>query len=179
MYNSRKAAQVAAFFAREEGGKISILKLIKLLYLADREFVRRYDCLILDDEYVSMDHGPVTSRTLNYINGGYPDMRDWWEFIRDREDNFVGNKSGPPKDSDLDELSRAELGVLAEIWHQHGQKTPWELRNWTHKNCAEWRDPNGSSIPIQYEEIFKALGKDKPKDRAKLLRENVNRAVDA
>jgi hypothetical protein len=52
-YNVRKAAQVTAFFAKKQGGAIDVLKVAKLLY-----------CSI-----VSMPHGPVTSMTLNYING--------------------------------------------------------------------------------------------------------------
>src|SRR6478672_1543419 len=34
-YNVRKAAQVTAFFAKKEGGAIEVLKVAKLLYLAD------------------------------------------------------------------------------------------------------------------------------------------------
>ncbi|MGA9893403.1 MAG: type II toxin-antitoxin system antitoxin SocA domain-containing protein, partial [Xanthobacteraceae bacterium] len=68
-YNVRKAAQITAFFAKKEGGSIAVLKVAKLLYLADREFMAAYDLPMLFDELVSMPHGPVTSNTLNYING--------------------------------------------------------------------------------------------------------------
>jgi hypothetical protein len=33
----------------------------------------------------------------------------------------------------------------------------WALRDWTHANCPEWHDPQGSSIPIQPEELLAAL----------------------
>ena len=36
MFNERKVAQMAAFFLRECGGSMSVLKLTKLLYLAER-----------------------------------------------------------------------------------------------------------------------------------------------
>ena len=42
-YDVRKAAQVAAFFAIKAGGKINKLRLVKLIYLADRQFMIRYD----------------------------------------------------------------------------------------------------------------------------------------
>ena len=35
----------------------------------------------------------------------------------------------------------------------------WKLVDYVHRYCKEWQDPNGSSIPIDYEEIFKALGR--------------------
>lgn len=31
----------------------------------------------------------------------------------------------------------------------------------TRKHCAEWKDPNGSFFPIQYEMLARALGFDK------------------
>ena len=40
-YDVKKAAQVAAFFAIEAGGKINILKLTKLMYLADRDHLEQ------------------------------------------------------------------------------------------------------------------------------------------
>ena len=36
-FNERKAAQMAAFFLHQGGGKLEVLKLMKLLYLADRQ----------------------------------------------------------------------------------------------------------------------------------------------
>jgi hypothetical protein len=41
----------------------------------------------------------------------------------------------------------------------------FEIRDFTHQNCPEWEDPQGSSEPIPVERIFKFLGK---KDSAQL-----------
>lgn len=159
-YNSRKSAQVAAFFSIMEGGAISVLKLVKLVYLSDRKFLEKFDSLMLDDCFVSMDHGPVSSITYNYINGTYEDNAAWLEFVNDREKNLVGVASEDVSIDSLDELSRAEVKTLNEVWAEHGKKTPWQLREWTHHNCPEWRDPKGSSLPISYREILDALGKE-------------------
>jgi uncharacterized phage-associated protein len=64
-YNARKAAQVAAFFAKAQGGKINVLKLVKLIYLADRLALETFEHPILEDKFVSMDHGPVNSITFS------------------------------------------------------------------------------------------------------------------
>jgi uncharacterized phage-associated protein len=56
---------MAAFFAKKEGDVIPVLKLTKLLYLADREALARYGEPITYDLPVSMEHGPVLSRALN------------------------------------------------------------------------------------------------------------------
>jgi uncharacterized phage-associated protein len=159
-YNVRKAAQVTAFFAKREGGSIEVLKVAKLLYLGDREFMELYDLPILFDELVSMPHGPVTSTTLNYINGMEEDDIDTWaEFVVGRAGNKVGTTKADIKLEELDELSDAEVHVLETVWDKFGHMTAWQLRNYTHRNCPEWEDPKGSSYPIPYERVLKFLGK--------------------
>jgi uncharacterized phage-associated protein len=160
-YNVRKAAQVTAFFVQKDGGALEVLKLAKLLYLADREFMALYDLPILFDELVSMPHGPVTSNTLNYING-MEEQRDQWNgFVVGREGNTVGLADETLSVDALDELSDAEVHVLETIWDKFGHMTSWQLRNYTHKNCPEWEDPHGSSNPIPYERVLKFLGKER------------------
>jgi uncharacterized phage-associated protein len=62
-FEPKKADQVAAFFAIRANGKISKLRLVKLIYLADREFAARYDEPMLFDRLVSMPFGPANSIT--------------------------------------------------------------------------------------------------------------------
>jgi len=158
-YNVRKAAQVVAFFAKKQGGSINVLKLAKLVYLADREFMSRYDCPILYDQLVSMEHGPVNSRTLNYINGCLTDERNWDSLLVDREGHTVGLRNPQLSTDDLDELSEAEVEVLEDVWSQFSSMDRYALRDYTHEHCPEWEDPDGSSSPIPYERVFKFLGK--------------------
>jgi uncharacterized phage-associated protein len=158
-YNVRKAAQVTAFFAKKQGGDIAVLKLAKLLYLADREFMARYDFPILFDYLVSMPHGPVTSLTLNYINGLEAERTQWESFVVARAGNFVGIARQDISFDELDELSEAEAHVLETTWDQFGHMSAWQLRNYTHANCPEWEDPQGSSYPIPYDRVLKFLGK--------------------
>lgn len=165
-YNSRKAAQVTAFFARKQGGTIQVLKLAKLLYLADREAMTRYDYPILFDQLVSMPHGPATSTTLNYINGLVEDRDDWDSYVVAREGNNVGVVDAELNLDLLDELSDAEAEVLESVWVQFGHMTSWQLRNYTHEHCHEWEDPHGSSNPIPYERVLKFLGKEHSADIA-------------
>lgn len=158
-FNVRKAAQITAYFAREQGGSINVLKLVKLIYIADRKNMEKYDFPISGDALVSMDHGPVNSITLNYINGTNEDREAWEHFVSDRAGHDVG-LARAVSDEDLDELSRAELATLREVWAEFGGMGKYEIRDWTHANCPEWENPNGSSAPIPYERVFKFLGKD-------------------
>lgn len=159
-YNTRKAAQVAAFFAMSEGGSVNVLKLAKLLYLADREHLNRFDTPILFDQFVSMDHGPVTSTTLDYVSGYQEDRANWNSFITGRLGYSVGVASCKLSFEDLDELSDAEVETLEAVWGQFGHMSGYALRDWTHEHCGEWEDPNGSSTPIPYERVLKFLNKE-------------------
>lgn len=156
-FNVRKAAQVAAFFALRARGEINILKLIKLVYMADRKFMELYDVPMLHDQLVSMPHGPVNSLTYDYASGA-EEAQDWSEFLAGRAGNMVGLARNLA-DADLDELSRAELRVLTSVWEDLGHMDRFQIRDYTHENCLEWEDPNGSSFPIPYSRVFNFLGK--------------------
>lgn len=158
-FNIRKAAQVAAFFARAEGGRINVLKLIKLIYLADRKHLEDFDWPILNDKYVSMAHGPVNSIAFDYINGCQLERDSWELFVTDRDHYDVGVAREDISDDELDELSKAELKTLNQVWGEFGGMTKYQIRDWTHDNLPEWEDPEGSSSPIPYERILKFLGK--------------------
>lgn len=159
MYSERKAAQVAVWLLRQAGGRLPHLKLIKLMYLADRQSMADTGFPITFDRVVAMPHGPVLSMTLNYINGDVESGDDGWEaWISDREDHEVALRARAANADALDELSAADLEALERVWNQFGHMTKWQLRDYTHQHCPEWLDPQGSMLPITTEQIFRALG---------------------
>lgn len=170
MFTVRKVAQMAAVFAKAQGGIINVLKLVKLLYLADREALHRHGFPISFDNVVAMPHGPVLSKTLDLINGFVdgPKGAQWDEWIGDREDHNVTLRRDFSR-TDLDELSDTDLEVVHDVISQFGKWDQWTLRDYTH-NLKEWRDPNGSRVAIPDEEILIALGRD-AKEAAALAQE--------
>ncbi len=163
-YKERKAAQVAAFFALKSGGTINVLKLTKLLYLSERESMSSFDEPMFYDRLVSMDFGPVTSITLNLINKNI-ENKHWSTFLGQRVDMDIE----VTRDLDLtklDDLSRADLLILNNLWNKFGHFDRFELAKWTHDNCPEWRNPNGSSLPIEHNYVFKFLGKENAEELA-------------
>jgi len=137
------------------------LKLMKLLYLADREAMQRYGAPISGDRFVAMTHGPVLSMTLNLKDGDVESSQEGWDgLISDKENHELSLKHAITLD-DLDELSQADIDVLEAVWKQFGHMGKWAIRDYTHDHCPEWTDPNGSSNPIPYEKVFLALGRSK------------------
>lgn len=155
-FREDKATQAAARLLRLRGGRMSHLKLIKLLYLAEREALIRLGTPLTYDAYVSLPHGPVLSATLDRINdreyyeGGY-----WDTHIAPKHDNEVSLRD--PNGVPHDQLSPAEEELIDEVFRRYGRMTRWELRDLTHQ-LPEWTDPSGSMLPITPAAILRGEG---------------------
>ncbi|MFH1158984.1 MAG: Panacea domain-containing protein [Pseudomonadota bacterium] len=154
-FQSRKAAQVSAFFAQGAGPSIDKLKLIKLIYLAERQFMLKYGQPMLYDEFFSLRHGPICSNALNGINGDI-DRGTWSAFISKQQNKISATRTFSRED--FDEISNAEIEVLKSTLESFGFMTASQLRNYTHKHCPEYTEIESGRIPINYFSLFKVLG---------------------
>jgi hypothetical protein len=157
-FDEVKATQAAARFLRVSGRPIQYLALIKLLYKADREAIRRFGLPITTDKYVSMKLGPVTSNIYNRIKASadptsHPTF--WSAHIRRGGDPLFLELHLDPGDS---ELSLAEERLIDEIFAEDGAKDGFELAEECLRNFPEWKDPGSSSFPLPVEDIVAALG---------------------
>lgn len=156
-FKEKKTTQAACALLRRASGGMNYMVLVKLLYLADREALLRWGRPVTFDRYVSMDKGPVLSRTLDLINEGVPPGWDsYWE-------DHIG-KSGPyevqiSEDCGDGELSEAELELLDQVFDEFGGMGKWELVERLHDILDEWQDPDGSALPIEVEDILRAGGR--------------------
>ncbi|WP_374979266.1 Panacea domain-containing protein [Pseudomonas solani] len=158
IFSEQKVAQMAAYFLSRRGGEMAYLKLMKLLYLADRESMDRYNSTMSCDSHVSMPHGPVLSTTLNLITGQIesPEWRSWVS----PDARYEVSLSRPLHSFDeLDELSEADLDILEQVWQRFGRMERWQLVDYTHNNLPEWVDPGRSSRLINPRATFVALGR--------------------
>jgi uncharacterized phage-associated protein len=137
-FKSRKAAQMAAFFALKSlvpnRGTIEKLKLIKLIYFSEREFLRQHRLPMLD----ASDEGV------------------WGEYIA-RNGNVVVVMKKFARDN-LDAILHKEMRMLNYIWHRFGDMTSSQLRNYSHEHCPEYTEITEGRIPISYREVMVALG---------------------
>ena len=160
-YKDRKTAQIAARILFLGGGTLNIVKLMKLLYLVDREALSTVHRPLTGDRMVSMPRGPVLSRTYEASQGagnGAPGGWDSW--IADRANHLISIREGVTATREaLDELSDLDLTMIDKVWNQFGGMNQWDLVDFTHNHCAEWVDPCGSSAKIEYETVLRAVGK--------------------
>lgn len=127
--------------------------LIKLMYIIDRAALISWGRPLTWDSYVSMPHGPVLSRTLDLINEGPDDDSPWGALITAPADYQVRLKEADPP---TDELSETEEELIKRIFTKYGSMSRYKLRDLMHQHLQEWRDPQGSSLPIAYRDILLA-----------------------
>jgi uncharacterized phage-associated protein len=61
LFDYRKATQALNFFATAAGGKIEMIRALKLVFFADRYHLRKYGRPVINDTYFAMKLGPVPS----------------------------------------------------------------------------------------------------------------------
>ena len=94
-FKQAKTTQLACEFLRLAGGRMSYMKLIKLLYLVDRRSLLERGVPVTYDRYVSMSHGPVLSETLALINyGSGPSEESYWETHVDQDSRYEVSLKG-------------------------------------------------------------------------------------
>ncbi len=67
--NKQKALSSAAYIIRGCGGNIGRLKLLKLIFIADRYHIRKYLRPVTGDKYYAMKLGPVATFLYNVCKG--------------------------------------------------------------------------------------------------------------
>ena len=154
-YREDRATQAAARFLKKRGGTMSYMKLLKLLYLADRLALLELGRPITFDRFYSMKHGPVLSRTLELMTED-PDplAPSYWAEIISPPSNYEVRLKG---EAPHDQLSPAQEDIIDRVYAQYGHMHRFQIRDFTH-TLPEWSDPNGSSIPIRPKDVLLAQG---------------------
>jgi len=134
---------------------MSYLRLLKLLYIADRESMRETGRPITGDHAVAMDHGPVLERVYDLIKGKGYNTPEWCRHFQ-----VTGYQIKMTNDPGVVALSRYELGKLQEVLGRYAAMTEWGIVEETHK-FEEWvrNYVEGPSRPIPAEALLEAVGR--------------------
>jgi len=149
-----KTIQAAGVLLAKHQGRMTQLRLLKLLYIANRESLRETGAFIIDDRVVAMEHGPVLSHTYDTIKNQTSDSLEWNRFIR-RE----GFTLEVLQDPGISKLSKFEIELLDRVADDFAAMEEWKVVDHTHK-FPEWakNNPGSSSKAIPFEDILSALG---------------------
>lgn len=153
-FNVEKAIATMMVFLRRLG-PMDKLKLIKLLYLADRDCFLVEGHPITGDTPFAMDHGPVPSACLDVLNGEIPSQAFSFLHVRDTEVSLDPN---PPSDPTY-LLTAEEAGVIEQTLQKYGSLTTSQLYRLVHE-LPEYKDAHlpGTSAPIPFAKILQYHG---------------------
>ena len=164
-FNERKATQMAARFLAAAGKKMPYMSVLKLMYFVDREALKRWGTPVTNDSYFALDHGPILSNVYDLMVEDHERRGFWATHISSPTDYRIEliDEAGN------DQLSKAEERLIDEVFAKNGRLDQWELRKKSH-DFPEWKDPHGSRLKIEIEDILTATGTD-PNEAEKRARE--------
>jgi uncharacterized phage-associated protein len=153
-----KAIQAVGVLLRREGKRASRLRLLKLLYIADRTCLQKTGSAIVGSKIVAMRHGPVHSAVLDLIKGVHIDEPAWSRHFRN-----VGRDVVMEEEPEVGRLSRWEIELLNQVVDERIELSDWDVAEETH-GFEEWKksypDPSeNTSRPIPLELLIAAVGR--------------------
>ena len=159
-FDARKAALAMAYLvSRMAGQKTDKVKLMKLLYLADRDHFLREGRPITGDDPYAMPYGPVPTLSLNLLDGQFDQGHDGEVFAYlETSDRDVCLKKLPEPLG----LEDSEKKILDEIIERYGKIETWTLERQTRK-LPEYQRVNrsGTSTRIPFELLLEFYAKDR------------------
>ncbi len=160
-FDYKKATQAINYLTKKEGGQINKLKLIKLVYLADRYHLRRYGRPMVNDAYFAMPLGPVGSSVK--------DIAEFSDFLDTSELDYAATYLGRGAQAntvvsiaevDSGVFSKSEREALDFAYTEFGGQTASALVNVTHR-YPEWEKFKGvleskeaTREPMSYTDFF-------------------------
>jgi uncharacterized phage-associated protein len=165
-FDETKATQAAAWLISKAGGKLSHIKLSKLLYLVDREAINRWGRPVIGGMYSSMPHGPVISPIVDCLKPSdeRPEFH-FWDSHLERKGNDVILRLNPGRG----QLHDAAIKLMEEIFEKFRNQTKWQVRQFTH-TLPEYKDTQNSSYPIKLDALLSSLNK--TSSEIEVVREN-------
>ena len=81
-FSTKKAIQAVGVLLRQTRGRMEHVRLLKLLYIADRQHLKSFHRPIVGNRLVAMKNGPLHSEIYNLVKGEHLDEPLWSEFLR-------------------------------------------------------------------------------------------------
>ena len=150
-----KSVQAAGVLLGLDGDRMGRIRLLKLMYIAERELLAEAGRPLTGDRAVAMKHGPVPSRVYDLIKGESAKAGEWGRFIHS-EGHAVVLRADPGRG----DLSRREVEKLTEVTDRFRNMDDWTLSEATHE-FEEWsrNHVKGASSPIPWRDALEAQGK--------------------
>lgn len=136
----------AIYYILSKLGKTDKLKLLKLVYLADKYHLIYYGRTITNDDYYAMKHGPIASTVMDVLEfDEFSLSEEEYEYASSLFKKVSEHDLMPIEEKfDLDMLSETDREALNYVVEKFGSWPSLKLREYTHR-YPEW---------YQYKELF-------------------------
>ena len=150
-----KAVQsFGVLFSSENDPKVAFYRLLKLLYISDREFLKETGRPIVGGTDVAMKKGPLNSQTYDLIKGEHPDSNVFLKHFTKDGKRLLVMRTDPGRD----DLSRREVRKLMEVSERYRDLDDDELGDLTHEFLEYSQNyEEDTSRPISLQSKLEAL----------------------
>lgn len=158
----KQAAQMAAAFLSRSTRAMGKLRLLKLMYLAEREAMRRFFLPIVEDDICAMQRGMGLSETWRLARGRSANSTGEWADHIVKTQQGLGVRKGVSVRS-LDGLSEDDLDVIQSVWDDYGAMKEDDLVHDVHHKLPEWIDHweahgrRGQSVTVPYAALYQTI----------------------
>ncbi len=155
-FNPEKAIQAVAFLLRRERGhRMNYMRLLKVLYVAEREILADSGKPLTGSRVVAMQRGPVLEDLLHLIRGEHRAIDQWSRVFQ--VDRYNLEMTADPG---AGLLSRFVTRKLEEVASRYEAFDEWDMVEVTH-HLPEWmrNNPGESSKEIPLADILEAIGR--------------------
>jgi len=154
--DDKRATDIASYLlSKNKSGEMHYKKLMGLMYLSEREYIKRHGGLMSNNNFEAKEHGPVLSEIYELMEGkrissvkvwddeknGYISFDVWGSKINELDDDNYLSVKKILTVGDLSEfmLSQADFEILDEIWEEFGHLSEPKLREYIKETCTEWK----------------------------------------
>ncbi len=186
-FNFEKTRQAASLILQEHhGSRMEHIRLLKLLYIVDRELLAETGRTLTGDRPVAMARGPVLSQVYDLIKGqGSPEyVAKWREAVqKDGYEVVLGEPAGIGRMTKAEVANRSRRNTLSENGNNStirslsieeskaGQKYAWgnydqhlikQLRSLTELGICDWSSKGSAIASISSAVTYRQKGKPSP-----------------
>lgn len=155
-FRFKKTLEAAAFLLTLSGREMTRYRLVKLLYITDREMLSECSNTLTGDQPIARQKGPVLQAADDCILGKGRHSDTWQKAIHSDGDRLrLVADPGNGKLSDYDEAK------LSGVFERYADLTDEQLSEHTHE-FQEWvrRFESGAENRIDWEDVLVALGQE-------------------
>lgn len=153
-FDVEKAIEILLYITEKTSNVYNVLKVV---YFADKDHLRKYGRLICGDSYVAMSKGPVPSGLYDIVKFMRGDGPPWFNIPDKNALSVVGHDITPNRSPNLDLLSESDIECLDEAIEVYGFMSFGDLLARSHG--SDWKSADENDF-ISLDNFIRSIPED-------------------